>query len=82
MSPPVSLLMVQFLAWVAERPHSYAEAMDAWRSHCPRMTVWEDATIDGLVRLANGADQAVVALTPRGQEVLYGSAELTKANPS
>ena len=36
MSDPAHALTLQFLAWVAERPRSYADAMEAWRSTCPR----------------------------------------------
>jgi hypothetical protein len=61
--------MVQFLTWVADRPRTYPQTMDAWRSTCPRLSVWEDAVIDGLVRLENGGSQ-VVALTPRGRALL------------
>jgi hypothetical protein len=66
---PPSLLMLQFLAWVADRPRTHADVMEAWRSTCPRMTVWEDAVIDGLVRLENGG-QRTVSLTPRGRALL------------
>jgi hypothetical protein len=64
-----SLLMLQFLAWVADRPRTNADVMEAWRSTCPRMTVWEDAVIDGLVRLENGG-QRTVSLTQRGHALL------------
>ncbi len=69
MSESPSLIMIQFLAWVADRPRTYAQAMEAWRSTCPRLSVWEDAIIEGLVRIENGADRAVT-LTPRGCGVL------------
>ena len=64
--------MLEFLDWVATRPRTYADAMEAWRSTCPRHTVWEDALIDGLIRVENGPtlDQSEVTLTPRGREVL------------
>ena len=75
MSQSPSLIMIQFLAWVADRPRTYAQAMDAWRSTCPRLSVWEDAIIEGLVRIENGADRAVT-LTPHGRGVL----EKTKAH--
>jgi hypothetical protein len=68
-----SLAMTQFLAWVAARPRSYAEAMDAWRSSCPRLSVWEDALADGLVRISpdgQGMAAAQVLLTARGRAVL------------
>lgn len=41
--------LLQFLAWIAERPRTYAQTMDAWRSSCPRLSAWEDATANGLV---------------------------------
>jgi hypothetical protein len=75
MAEPMSLLLLQFLRWVADRPRTYAEAMDAWRSSCPRLTVWEDALIDGLVQVEGGVPmrQAAVTLTPRGQALLEGN---------
>jgi hypothetical protein len=60
-----SALMVQFLAWVADRPRTRADVMEAWRT-CPRLSLWEDAMIDGLVRLENRQ----VTLTARGRAVL------------
>ena len=71
----VRALTLQFLAWVAERPRSYAEAMEAWRTSCPRMSIWEDANLDGLVRL-DGADKTMVTLTERGRAVLAGKTPL------
>jgi hypothetical protein len=69
MSEPASLIMLQFLAWVADRPRNYRDTMEAWHSTCPRLSVWEDAIIDGLVRLENGPGRAV-RLTRRGVEIL------------
>jgi hypothetical protein len=65
-------LTVQFLAWVAERPRTRADAMEAWRSSCPRLTIWEDATIDRLICIENGH----VVLTARGRTMLDGAWEL------
>jgi hypothetical protein len=72
MAEPVSLLMREFLTWVVSRRRSYAEAMDAWRSTCPRHTVWEDALLGGLIQVEAGAapDEPEVALTPRGRAAL------------
>jgi len=55
---------------VAERPHSYAEAMEAWRTSCPRLSVWEDAMLDGLIRLVARDGENVVQLTPLGRVML------------
>jgi hypothetical protein len=47
-------LTSQLLEWVAERPRTYAETIEVWKSSCPRLTVWEDALADGLVRIERG----------------------------
>jgi hypothetical protein len=72
MPEPVSLLMVEFLTWASSRRRTYAEAMEAWRSTCPRHTVWEDAFVDGLVQLEGEgpARELEVALTARGRALL------------
>jgi hypothetical protein len=70
MPSSVSPLTLQFLEWVSSRPRTYAEVMEAWRTTCPRHSVWEDATIDGLVQL-DGDTEAVI-LTPIGRAILEG----------
>ncbi len=69
------LLMLQFLSWVSSRRRTYADAMDAWQSTCPRHTVWEDAIIDGLIELnrTDIAHEPQVVLTPRGKAYLNGT---------
>ena len=73
-----SLIMIQFLAWVADRPRNYAPTMDAWRSSCPRLSVWEDAIIEGLVRIESNANRAV-RLTKRGSAMLEQTRRQTAA---
>jgi hypothetical protein len=82
MSDSPSLIMIQFLSWVADRPRSYAQTMEAWRTSCPRLSVWEDAVIENLVRI-DGAHRAVT-LTPRGHAVLRDRkpAKLPKTPPA
>jgi len=63
--------LTQFLIWVAERPRTYADIMEAWRTSCPRLSAWEDATANGLVDLAPDPSAAtktpVAILTPKGR---------------
>jgi DNA-binding PadR family transcriptional regulator len=61
-------LIRDFLEWLAAAPRSYAEAMEAWRTSCPRLTVWEDAVDEGLIvrRVSEGAG-VTVELTPAGR---------------
>jgi hypothetical protein len=64
-------LTLQLLEWIAARPRSYADAIEAWRTSCPRLSVWDDATIEGLIRAnrRNGAEPTV-ELTAAGRAVL------------
>ncbi len=75
---PAALLLLQFLAWVADRPRCYAETIAAWRTSCPRLQVWEDATAEGLVRLEAGVGatqgEVRVALTAAGRAALAAAA--------
>ena len=50
------------LEWLAERPRPYAETLEAWKTSCPRLTIWEDAVKAGLVRIERGS----VVLTSAG----------------
>jgi hypothetical protein len=75
MPESANLLMLEFLSWVSSRPRTYADAMNAWQTSCPRHTIWEDAIIDGLIQL-NGAEtlhDPEVILTPRGKAYLDGN---------
>lgn len=66
--------MREFLVWVARCPRTYADAIDAWGSHCPRFTVWEDAIAVGLVEVDHKPgvpiDLARVRLTSRATALL------------
>ena len=75
MAESPELLMLEFLTWVADRRRSYDEAMEAWQSHCPRQTIWEDAIIDGLICIENNGtpNSSEVALTSRGRALLNGN---------
>jgi hypothetical protein len=66
MSETLRPLILDLVAFVAERPRPYAEVLDAWRTSCPRLTVWEDAVDAGLVVLRDG----VVEATERGRAAL------------
>ena len=75
MEVQLSLIMIQFLQWVADRPRSREDVMDAWKSSCPRFPVWEDARADGLVRQCGAeSGQRRVELTARGRDALKRAA--------
>jgi hypothetical protein len=45
----VEPLILDLLQWLANGERSYEEVMEAWRTSCPRLTVWEDANDRGLI---------------------------------
>ena len=67
-------LLRDLLAWVGESSRPYPEVMDAWRTSCPRLTVWEDAVDRGyLSREAteiNGQRTTMVLATQTGRAYL------------
>jgi hypothetical protein len=54
----VENLILDLLEWLARRDRTYRETMDAWRTSCPKLPVWEDANDAGLVSLTimDGSD--------------------------
>jgi hypothetical protein len=66
----------ELLTWVSTRPRTYGETMEAWRTSCPRMPIWEDAVSDGLVQLQVGGSmrERKVSLTPHGRSLLEAKA--------
>lgn len=71
MTSTVEPLILDLVEWVAQAPRAYADVMDAWRTSCPRLPVWEDAIERGLVRRETvaGLGPAVVA-TDEGRSLL------------
>jgi hypothetical protein len=70
MSPTLTPLILDFLAYLAERPRPYHEVMEAWRTSCPRLTIWEDAVDAGLIeRLDTPAGQLILP-TASGRALL------------
>jgi len=47
--PVVEVLILDLLQWLANGERTYEEVMEAWRTSCPRLTVWEDANDRGLI---------------------------------
>lgn len=64
-------LVLDLIEWVAARPRTYAEVMDAWRTSCPRLPIWEDAVDSGfVVRTADRRRGTMVEVTARGAAFL------------
>ena len=69
-STTVEALVVDLVEWVSRQERSYEETMDAWRTSCPRLPVWEDATERGLIAIENHQGRLMVRVTPAGRQLL------------
>jgi len=66
MSDPIEALILDLLESLAPKPRGYSDVIEAWRTSCPRLPVWEEANDRGLIRRSG----SLVALTPFGRELL------------
>jgi hypothetical protein len=71
MSNPVEPLILDLLEWIGRRPRAYAEVIDAWRTSCPRLPVWEEVNERGFIerRHVEGVG-AFVSVTQSGRAFL------------
>ena len=68
-----SHLTLHLLAWLSAGSRTYGETMDAWRTSCPRLSVWEDALQEGLVAIKRDGgpmSTAAVVVTKDGEALL------------
>ena len=71
MDDAVEALVLDLLEWIGPTPRPYGEVMEAWRTSCPRLPVWEEANERGyLTRYSRHGHGAVVAVTVAGQQYL------------
>jgi D-3-phosphoglycerate dehydrogenase / 2-oxoglutarate reductase len=49
MTDPVEPLVRDLLEWLGHEPRPYSEVIEAWRTSCPRLPVWEEASRRGFV---------------------------------
>jgi hypothetical protein len=71
MTDPLDSLILDLLEWLGSEPKPHAVVLDAWRTSCPRLTVWEDANDRGFVACRSEEGHGtVVCRTTLGQEFL------------
>jgi len=73
-------LTLQLLEWISAHPRTYDETLDAWRTSCPRLSIWEDACIDGLIEIAPGG--RIVAVSPKGKSLLGSEPRSGRSSPA
>ena len=72
MADPVESLISDLLEWLEPGPRPYFDVMEAWRTSCPRLPVWEEANARGLVTRTRGAHgEWLVQATAKGRDFLH-----------
>jgi D-3-phosphoglycerate dehydrogenase / 2-oxoglutarate reductase len=71
MSDPVEALILEMLEWIGTRPRPYADVIEAWRTSCPRLPVWEEAGARGfIIREHEEGVGAFISVSPSGRTFL------------
>ena len=71
MKDPVDTLLVDLLEWIGSGTRPYSEVMDAWRTSCPRLPIWEEANDRGFIaRLHDPERGALLAVTRSGRQFI------------
>jgi hypothetical protein len=73
MTDPAHSLTLQLLEWIAREPRRYPDVLEAWRTTCPRLSIWEDACINGLIEY-DPEGTKIVNVSAKGQALLQSSA--------
>ncbi|MFZ2157276.1 MAG: hypothetical protein WAV72_14305 [Bradyrhizobium sp.] len=64
-------LVLDLVEWIAREPRTYSDVIEAWRTSCPRLTIWEDAVDRGYVtREAFVGTGIRVTITEGGEKFL------------
>ena len=68
-------LVLDLLVWLGGGPHPYSEVLEAWRTSCPRLPVWEEANRRGLVDRSRGRDGGrYISVSERGAAYVRSTA--------
>jgi hypothetical protein len=69
MTQSLDALIRDLIDWIGPDPRPYGEVMEAWRTSCPRLPVWEEANARGfLVRSHVPGAAAMVSVTQAGRD--------------
>lgn len=72
-------LVLDLVEWVDKKPRLYNEVMDAWRTSCPRLSIWEDAVQSGLlIRKSEPDNIPRVFVTEKGRSFLKESGRISQ----
>ena len=81
MSHAVETLILDLLEWMGPDPRPYAEVLEAWRTSCPRLPVWEEANDRGFIARHRAAGRgALVSVSAAGAQHLRKRRQPSRAD--
>lgn len=69
-STSLDALVLDLLEWIGPHARPYREVMEAWRTSCPRLPVWEDASERGFLEYRPSGAETLVAVSALGAKFL------------
>jgi hypothetical protein len=70
-------LVLDLVEWIARKPRPLDDVMEAWRTSCPRLPVWEDAVDRGLVTRESADKKGrIVRVSEKGLALLKSHGRL------
>ena len=64
-------LILDLLEWLGPSPRPSDEVMEAWRTSCPRLPVWEEANDRGLIERHDEPGRGrCISVSPAGEAFL------------
>lgn len=70
MNPITDALVLDLVEWIAREPRPYADVLDAWRTSCPRLMIWEEAVERGFVERRRVEREMLVSASMAGRDFL------------
>lgn len=82
MAEAIDALMLDLLEWIGPGARPYAEVIQAWRTSCPRLPVWEDANSRGYLTHHSSAHGALVSVSLIGRSELFKRRQIEWSRPA
>jgi hypothetical protein len=71
MTDTIDPLILDLLEWIGPEARPYSEVIEAWRTSCPRLPVWEEANARGFLEQQHEPSRGTyVSVSSLGREHL------------
>jgi len=83
MTDTVDALILDLLEWIGSESRPYVEVIEAWRTSCPRLPVWEEANERGFLESRHEPGRGTcVSVSALGREHLRAARPTNGMHPS